>query len=95
MKKNRLIIQLWKGTSVNLKEFSKIVPGGFSLHLSDECREKFIKNNWHQMSNPMPDRYSAPKGTPYEIEVDAETFKKVSNSISGSIFDCELATKDD
>ena len=39
-------------------------PNGYSLHLSVEDCEQFIKEYWDSMPNYVPDEYSRPYGDP-------------------------------
>lgn len=55
-------------------------PDGYSLHLSDGLRVKFIKDYWDKMPNYVPDEYSRPDGTPYLVDIDEETYKKIEEN---------------
>jgi len=58
-------------------------PDGYSLHLTDEDRQAYIKGYWAGMPEEVPDEYSRPDGTPYHCRVDEETFKEVEASKNG------------
>lgn len=44
-------------------------PDGFSLHLTKQNADEYIKAYWDSMPDAVPDEYSAP-GEPREIELD-------------------------
>lgn len=43
---------------------------GFTLHLTNEDRDKYIDTYWENLAKPTPEIYSAPYGTPYVALVD-------------------------
>ena len=45
-------------------------PDGYSIHPSEEARERYVKAYWAKMPDEVQDEYSRPKGTPYTAEVD-------------------------
>lgn len=61
-------------------------PDGYSLHLTDEARRKYIEDYWKRMPDYTPDEYSRPSGTAYWAEVSAEVFNKVKASANGVMF---------
>ena len=61
-------------------------PDGYSLHLTDEDREAFIREYWDQMPNAVPDEYSRPDGTPYVCYVDEGTYQGVAKTKNGRRF---------
>lgn len=73
---NKLICQewIWKERGWDDEE------DGFSLHLSYDALNLFIKDYWDSMPDirPAPDEYSAPYSEPYEIGVNDETHFEVS-----------------
>lgn len=57
-------------------------PDGFSLHLTDEDRLKYIKEYWdRQPDGPAPDEYSRPLGWPmskgFNVKVTKEVYAKL------------------
>jgi hypothetical protein len=61
-----------------------IRPDGYSLHLNDADRVAYIREYWQKMpSDPVPDEYSRPYGTPYTAEVDTEIFVEIGISKNG------------
>ena len=72
MSKKKVICQKWEES-----EGGWTRPDGYTLHLSDADRKKFIEAYWARMPKAVPDEYSRPNGTPYECEVDEKTFKEV------------------
>lgn len=52
-------------------------PDGYSLHLSEDDRVRFIKAYWDGMPDGVPDEYERPDGTPYWCRVGEEIYKKV------------------
>ncbi|MBI2047775.1 MAG: hypothetical protein HYT27_01415 [Parcubacteria group bacterium] len=58
-------------------------PDGYSLHLTDEDREQYIKDYWKQMPNEVPDEYSRPDGTPYSCLINTKTYRQIKKSKNG------------
>ena len=61
-------------------------PDGYSLHLTEADRQAFVAEYWERqkaLSPEVPDEYSRTDGTPYEAEVDAETFEAINASKNG------------
>jgi len=55
-------------------------PDGYSLHLTEEDRERFVKEYWDSMpdrSEGIPDCYTFPDGTAYTCAVDDDIFAGV------------------
>lgn len=52
-------------------------PDGYSIHPTEEARERFIKAYWDRQPKETPDEYSRPHGTPYTAEVPAADFEKM------------------
>lgn len=57
----RLLVQDWE----EMERGWGSRPDGYSLHLDDEDRKRFIKAYWDKMPNHVPDEYSTPYGEPY------------------------------
>jgi hypothetical protein len=55
-------------------------PDGYSLHLSDQDREKFIEEYWNRMPSEVPDEYSRPTGNPKLQTVPELTWKDLLNA---------------
>ncbi|MFA6461851.1 MAG: hypothetical protein WCV90_06305 [Candidatus Woesearchaeota archaeon] len=60
-----------------------IRPDGYSLHLSVEDRQQFIKDYWGTMPDSVPDEYSRPSGDPFWIKIDLETYHQIEESKNG------------
>ncbi len=73
MAKVRVVCQKWM-------EFSPggvPRPDGYTLHLTNDERNAYIAKYWEDLEKPTPETYSAPYGTPYPTEVDAEMAKLI------------------
>ena len=61
-----------------------IRPDGYSLHLSEDSRTEYEKSYWarenKRNTGGIPNEYSRPSGTPYLIDIDAKTYKKLQKS---------------
>ena len=56
-------------------------PDGWTMHLTEEDRAAFVKAYWDSMPDgPAPDEYTRTSGSPYIMDVDEETYKKVEAS---------------
>ena len=69
-----------------------IRPDGYSLHLSEDSRTEYEKSYWarenKRNTGGVPNEYSRPSGTPYLIDIDAKTYKKLQKStINGLRFE--------
>jgi hypothetical protein len=65
-----------------------IRPDGYSLHLTKEDSEAFVKEYWDTMpdrgpNGEVPDEYSRPDDEPHIVSVDAKTLKKIKKSKNG------------
>ncbi len=60
-------------------------PDGFSLHLSQDHRDKYIKEYWDGMPPSAPDEYSRPLGNPYTVTLrgDSQLYKTLAKSKCG------------
>jgi len=58
-------------------------PDGYSLHLTDNDREAYIRDYWDSMPDSVPDEYSRPDGTPYLCPVNEETWNEIKASKNG------------
>lgn len=76
MSKKKVICQKWEESEGGWGTR----PDGYTLHLSDADRKKFIEAYWARMPKAVPGEYSRPDGTPYECEIDEETYKRVEAS---------------
>ncbi len=76
MSNHEVVVQKWEESERGWG----VRPDGFSLHMTDEDREAFIKEYWDSMPKKAPDEYSRPAGTPYKAEVDEEVFQKVKEA---------------
>jgi len=52
-------------------------PDGFSLHLSDGARQRFIEQYNKGLPAEVPDEYSRPDGSPFVILVSEDDFAPV------------------
>ena len=54
-------------------------PDGYSLHLSEDDRNKYISDYWDRQPKQVPDEYERPCGTPYvaDVDVDDETLARL------------------
>lgn len=52
-------------------------PDGYSLHLSEDDRARFIQAYWDEMPAGVPYEYARPDGTPYWCSVGEEIYKKI------------------
>lgn len=77
---NQLVCQKWEESE---RDWG-VRPDGYSLHPSEEARERFIKGYWDRMPDEVPDEYSRPSGSPYLCEVDdEETYYSVCANPTG------------
>jgi hypothetical protein len=53
-------------------------PDGYSIHLTEDDRRKFIQAYWAKTPADAPDDYSRPLGTPYEADVDVSQEDMIS-----------------
>lgn len=62
-------------------------PDGYSLHLTQEDRDAFVKNHKaHQLKiygSEAPDEYDRPCGEPYKVKVTGKTLDKLKASKNG------------
>lgn len=62
-------------------------PDGYSLHLTKDDCDKFIKDYWKKQPNKMggraPDCYSSPDGSPTIVDVNDSTHAEIVNSKNG------------
>ena len=49
-------------------------PDGFSLHISEEARIRYIKEYEDTLPTEVPDIYDRPAGRPVEIEISDDVF---------------------
>lgn len=52
-------------------------PDGYSLHPSEEARERYIQAYWDRMPADPPDEYERPSGSPYFCRVDEEDYQEL------------------
>jgi hypothetical protein len=45
-------------------------PDGYSIHRTEEERQKYVDAYWKEMPDRAPAEYSRPCGTPYEAEIE-------------------------
>ena len=55
-------------------------PDGYSLHLSQQDKEHYIKTYWEGMPDSVPDEYSRPDGTAYQCSVSEEVFEAITKN---------------
>lgn len=59
-------------------------PDGFSLHLTKEDLDAFIRAYWDRMPKSyVPDEYSRPDGDPYRCPVNDRIYAKIKASKNG------------
>ena len=58
-------------------------PDGYSLHMTDEHRVRYIEEYWRSMPDSVPDEYSRPCGDPERFAVDKNTYDQVVASDKG------------
>ena len=56
-----------------------IRPDGFSLHVSREALEKYLKRDQEEKNQTygVPDEYSRPDGHPYGVDVNTEVYDAI------------------
>ena len=52
-------------------------PDGFSLHLSEQDCQKYIKQYWDRMPNKVPDEYERPEGSPRLVSIPDEIYARL------------------
>jgi hypothetical protein len=67
-------------------------PDGYSIHKSRDDLRQYLADEWaaEKQRNPSgvtPDEYTRTSGTPYEAEVDEETFDKIGDRRGLRVFD--------
>lgn len=58
-------------------------PDGYSLHLSEEDSEEFIKEYWTTMPKEVPDEYTRPNCRAYRYEVEDKVYEEIKKSKNG------------
>ncbi len=58
-------------------------PDGYSLHLTPEDQEEFVKAYWDRMPDKTPHCYSFPSGKPEAFEVDDDIYQRIKESENG------------
>ena len=58
-------------------------PDGYTLHLTEADRVKFIEDYWKRMPDAIPDEYSRPSGSPTVKDVDSVTYAEIQASKNG------------
>ncbi len=61
-------------------------PDGYSLHLTESDRQRYITEYWGRMPDEVPDEYSRPDGSPVRIDVDELLYAQVAASKNGLRF---------
>ena len=79
---NQVICQKWEESERGWGER----PDGFSLHLSYEGLERYIKEYWRGMPPAVPDEYSRPDGTPYPVGVSGDVTGQIEETGDGLRF---------
>lgn len=62
----RLLCQVWEETERGWGTR----PDGYSLHVSHEALEAYVKAYWNGMPDYVPNEYSRPYGLPYWVEIE-------------------------
>lgn len=52
-------------------------PDGFSLHIDEAQRARYVQEYWDSMPDQAPDDYEAPDGTPYAVGVGIEVYAEL------------------
>lgn len=73
---NEVICQKWEESE---RDWGRR-PDGFSLHISFEALQRYIKDYWDGMPDTAPDEYSCPDGHAYPVGVSDKVYKKVVKS---------------
>lgn len=68
-----VVVQKWE--EIELGWGSR--PDGFSLHLDEKSRRKYVDAYWATMPDEPPDEYTRPDGTPYVAMVDDKTYAEI------------------
>lgn len=79
-----VIIQLWQQKSRGSPE----TESGCSLHLTPQDCARYISEYWDEMPAVsdrarVPDKYEAPCGHPFKIQVHERTYEKIRESKNG------------
>ena len=79
-----IIIQLWQRKSRGSPE----TEAGCSLHLTSQDCTQYISEYWDEMPTAddqarIPDKYEAPCGRPFTIQVHEGTYEKIQKSKNG------------
>ncbi len=61
-------------------------PDGYSLHLTESDRQRYVTEYWGRMPDEVPDEYSRPDGSPVRIDVDELLYAQVKASKNGLRF---------
>lgn len=64
------ICQKWEESEANWG----VRSDGYSLHLGEDDRKRFVAEYWDSMPDSTPAEYSRPSGEPYRCIVDKKTF---------------------
>ena len=60
-----------------------IRPDGYSLHLTNEDRDEYIREYWDSMPDDVQHEYSRPSGSPTILEVPDDVYKRIVVSKNG------------
>jgi hypothetical protein len=73
--KMTLVVQPWEESERGWG----IRPDGYSIHLNETDRKRFVKEYWEEQPDYVPDEYSRPSGNPYlqDFLVDDETLARL------------------
>jgi hypothetical protein len=52
-------------------------PDGYTLHLTEAHRRRFVQEQWDALPDVAPDEYSCPCGTPYTCQVTEEVYQEL------------------
>lgn len=86
---SHIVVQKWEES----EQGWGVRPDGFSLHLTDEDRAKFIEAYWAEMPDAVPAEYERPCGTPYLSEVEPSTLTLLKERLAKGIFGVRVYNK--
>lgn len=70
---HKVVVQCWEAC----ERGSAAEPDGYSLHLSETHRQKFVDAHNAQLPGSAPETYTYPYGTPYMADVDAVVLAEI------------------
>jgi len=75
-KQHAVLCQRWEESESD----GSFRPDGYSLHLSDQKRKRYIKDHWDNHPASAPNSYSRPTQIPYWVLVEDDVYNSIKNT---------------